>query len=60
MADNNQRDIAKLIDEVEALCKVYVGKDAESEGWAATCRRLESLDKIVKRIRKRAAAGPRS
>lgn len=44
--------IAKLLDEVEALCRVYVGKDAEGEQWVATCRRLEGLDKLVKRIRR--------
>lgn len=44
--------IAELIDEAEALCKVYVGKDAESEDWRDTCRRLERLDKLVKRVRR--------
>ena len=45
------RTIAKLVDEVEALCRVYDGRDAESEQWYQTCERLERLDKLVKRIR---------
>lgn len=44
--------ITELVDEVEALCKVYVGKDAECEQWVDTCRRLERLDKLVKRVRR--------
>ena len=49
--DRCGRTIAKLVDEVEALCRVYDGKDAESEQWYQTCERLERLDKLVKRIR---------
>jgi len=30
----------KPINEVETLCRVYVGKNAESEEWGETCRRL--------------------
>jgi hypothetical protein len=51
MKARSERTIAKLVDEVEALYRVYVGKDAESEQWCQTCERLERLDKLVKRIR---------
>ena len=47
--------LAELIDKTEALCRVYVGKNAESEQWIETCRRLDALDKLVKRIRRSAA-----
>jgi hypothetical protein len=46
------KDTAKLIDDVEALCRVYVGKNAESEEWSETCVRLANLDKLIKKIRR--------
>ena len=52
------KDELKLLEEVEALCKVYCGKDAESEQWIETCRRLERLDKLAKKVRKSKDARP--
>lgn len=46
------KPIDKLLDEVEALTKVYVGKKAESESWFETCERLERIDKLVKSVRR--------
>jgi len=43
--------VSDLINEVDALCRVYVGKNAPSERWRETCERLERLAKIVKRAR---------
>jgi hypothetical protein len=52
----NKTPTDKLIDEVEDLCKTYVGKNAECEQWFETCKRFERLDKLVKKIRKEEAA----
>jgi hypothetical protein len=41
-----------LLNEVDALCKVYVGKKAEGEQWGETCKRLERLDKLAKALRR--------
>ena len=49
--------IDKLINEVEDLCRVYVGKKAESEQWHETCDRLTRIDKLVKAVRKQQKAG---
>lgn len=46
------KDVEALLSEVEALCRVYVGKDAESEEWGQTCQRLARIDKLVKKVRK--------
>lgn len=43
-----------LLAEVEALCKAYVGKNAESEMWGETCKRFARLDKLAKKVRKAA------
>lgn len=43
--------LAQLVDETEALCRVYVGQSAPSETWAETSERLIRLDKLVKRVR---------
>lgn len=43
--------LTKLLDEIDALCAVYVGKNAPSEQWGATCERLERIDKLRKRAR---------
>jgi hypothetical protein len=45
-----EKDTAKLIDDVEALCRVY--KNAESEEWGKTCVRLADQDKLIKKIRR--------
>jgi len=47
-----EKDTAKLIDDDEALCRVYIGKNAESEEWGKTCVRLADLDKLIKKIRR--------
>jgi len=44
--------IDELVDQAEALCRIYVGKNAPSEPWVQTCDRLEALDKVVKRVRR--------
>ena len=46
------KDIEKLLTEVEALTAVHVGKNAESEPWSETASRLERLAKLAKKIRK--------
>ena len=43
-----EKDTAKLIDDVEALCRLYIGKNVESK----TCVRLADLDKLIKKIRR--------
>ena len=43
--------LTKLLDEVDALCAVYVGKNAPSEQWIKTCERLERIAKLRKRAR---------
>lgn len=47
-----KEDLIKLLEEVEALCKVHIGKNAPSEQWGETCRRLMALDKIAKKARR--------
>lgn len=42
----------ELVDQAEALCAVYVGKNAPSEQWIETIRRLIELDKVVKKVRR--------
>lgn len=49
---NNEKAVEALLTEVEALCRVYVGKDAESEEWGKTCERLAKIDKLAKKVRK--------
>ena len=44
--------LKSLVNEVEDLCRVYVGRDAESEQWIDTCKRFERLDRLVKTVRK--------
>ena len=51
----HEKLLAELIDQTEALCRVYIGKNAESEQWGDTLRRLDALDKLVKRVRRSAA-----
>lgn len=51
----NQRDWDKLLEEAETLCRIYVGKNAESEPWGDTLKRLIALDKQVKKIRRQQA-----
>lgn len=46
------KTMPKLLDEVEALCRVYIGKDAESEQWLETLNRLDRIDRLLKRVRK--------
>ena len=46
------KDMEALLAEVEELCRVHVGKNAEGEQWIETCRRFERLDKLAKKIRK--------
>ena len=41
-----------LVDEVEALCGLFLPKDALGESWGDTLTRLDRLDKLVKTIRK--------
>jgi len=47
-----QYALDRLLDEVEALCRVYVGKNAESEAWGKTCERLETISKLAKAYRR--------
>lgn len=46
------KDELKLLDAVEALCAVHIGKNAPSEQWGETCRRLVDLDKLAKKVRR--------
>jgi hypothetical protein len=41
-----------LLDEIDALCRVYVGKDAKGEPWDETRRRLERLSKLSRPARR--------
>lgn len=41
-----------LVDEVEALCKATLPRDAEGLSWREITDRLSSMDKLVKKIRK--------
>jgi len=43
--------LIKLLDEIDELCRIYVGKKADGEDWAATCERLKRIDKLRKRAR---------
>lgn len=52
MAQVSPKEVEALLTEVEALCRVYIGKDAESEEWGATCQRFARLDKLAKKLRK--------
>lgn len=45
------KDTEPLLLEVEALCRVYLGKNAESEPWGETCERFERLNKLAKKLR---------
>lgn len=47
-----QRAQEALASEVEALTRLYIGKDAEGEAWGDTLRRLDSLAQIVRRVRR--------
>ena len=42
----------QLLEAVEALCKVYVGKNAPSEQWRETIDRFVELDKLAKKVRR--------
>jgi hypothetical protein len=39
-----------LLDEVEALCVVYVRKDAPSESWGDTIARLSRIDGLIRKV----------
>lgn len=41
----------ELLSEVEALCALYLAKDAEGEPWGETCKRLVRLDALARKIR---------
>ena len=43
--------LANLIDEVDALCRVYVGKNAPGEQWRDTLDRIDRLAKLSKKAR---------
>jgi hypothetical protein len=43
--------LLKLLDEIDALCAVYIGKNAPSEQWGVTCERFERIDKLRKKAR---------
>lgn len=43
--------LIKLLDEIDELCRIYVGKNAPSEPWGETCVRLERIGKLRKRAR---------
>jgi hypothetical protein len=58
MADKNNA-LMKLLDEIDALCKAYCGKKAESEQWLTTVDRLDRLNKLRHRARTIAMEGKR-
>lgn len=43
--------LSLLLDEIDELCRIYVGKDAPSEAWIETCNRFERINKLRKRAR---------
>lgn len=49
---------AQLIEQVEALCALYVGRNAEGEQWLKTIERLEKLSKAVKAAKKELEQAP--
>jgi hypothetical protein len=44
--------LPELLSEVEDLCVIYVGKDAEGETWIETSKRLVRINRLVKAVRK--------
>jgi hypothetical protein len=48
------KDLPKLLDEVDALCALYVGKKAakDDEPWENTLDRLTRIANLAKRVRK--------
>jgi hypothetical protein len=46
------KETTALLEAVEALCKAYCGPDAESEPWFETCKRLDRIDKLAKKLRR--------
>jgi hypothetical protein len=48
----------QLIEQVEALCAVYVGRKAEGEQWGQTVARIEKLSKAVKSAKKELEQAP--
>jgi len=50
----------QLIEQVEALCAVYVGRKAEGEQWGQTVARIEKLSKAVKAAKKELEQAPAS
>lgn len=48
------KELEKLVIEVEALCLTFSDAD-KSEQWGETLKRIDRLDKLVKKIRKAAA-----
>jgi hypothetical protein len=46
------KPLVDLVEEVEELCAIYVGKDAPCESWGETCERLVKLHKLVRRVRR--------
>jgi hypothetical protein len=46
------RLLNQLLDQVEDLCTLYVGKNAPGEMWGDTCDRLIKLDRVIKRVRR--------
>lgn len=53
MATNKSapKAVTDLIDEVEALCRIFIGKDAPGEQWRDTLFRIERMAKSAKRAR---------
>lgn len=48
-------EVERLIDETEALCRVYEPLDG-GEQWSETLNRLASISRLVKAIRKKMEA----
>ena len=46
------KPLADLVEEVEELCRVYVGREAPSEPWGVTCERLVKIERLVRRVRR--------
>ena len=43
--------VVDLLNEVEALCQIYVGKNAPGEQWRDTLERIDRMAKTAKRAR---------
>jgi hypothetical protein len=43
--------IDELLDQVGELCRIYCG-NGPSEQWIETCRRLEEMNRTLKRARR--------